>query len=116
MPKLCLFLPVHHLRGRKKRKFHQLQQSENGNDLPEEDWLLQPYASVRATGEITENHTTDADEEEQEGKSPIYLRYKGILHVDFFSNKEMVVVEELWGAVNELLPNPLKRSVYGHGV
>ena len=115
MPKLCVFLPVHHLRGRKKRKLPQLQQGEDGNDAPEKEWLLQPFASVRATGEIAED-PTDPDEEEREGKSPIYLRYKGILHVDFFSKKEMVVVEELWTSVNELLPNPLKRSVYGHGV
>ena len=49
----------------------------------------------------------------KDSESIICLRYNSILHMDFISNNEMIVVEQPWLNVIAKFPAPLERKIYG---
>lgn len=141
MPRFCRYVPDEHMRGRKKRKSPKML-DENNDTSEDRHWLLQPYDERRGTVledgkgpslNIQHQQSTDSVKTRKGGEElavgaeiaakdtaerdcTICVHYQGMLHLDFISTKEMIVVEESWFRIQEQLPDPLHRRQYGHGI
>ena len=83
-PKICRHFPESHVRRRRKRK---------------------RTASVTSANEGQENM--------EDSKCTLCLRYNSMLCMDFVSDNEMVIVEQPWLDVVATFPEALQRRVYG---
>ena len=43
----------------------------------------------------------------------ICVKYDSVLHLEFFKENELVIVEQPWLTVVKSLPDPLERRIYG---
>jgi U3 small nucleolar RNA-associated protein 4 len=70
-----------------------------------------PIAHVR--GRKRKKYVEETKVDPNHGNCTLCMRYNSIIHTDFVSDKEMVVVEQPWLNVVAGFPPALERKVYG---
>jgi hypothetical protein len=85
-PTACRLFPESHVRGKKR---------------------------TRALSVTSCDGPSATEELQIESTCTLCLRYNSMLHLDFISANEMVIVEQPWLTVVSTFPEALQRSVYG---
>jgi hypothetical protein len=68
---------------------------------------------TRIRGHRKKAHTVASSHDPYFGNCTLCLRYNSMIHTEFLSENEMVVVEQPWLSVLASLPAALERKVYG---
>lgn len=111
LPKHCRMVPERHVRSKRKRNNNE---NNNNNDGLFSMMMNREHPIVFAPPPAKSKFSSSKTNSDPEARNcTVCLNFNSIIHLDFLSDDEMVVVEQPWLRVISTFPEAVQRRVYG---